>query len=214
MRKSQLNLEILKKDGTPDQRSKRWQKEPSFAKLHRQGHMGGSIRYRKAARPFDAQKALHAVLKSGLCTSEFHFNQPLAKLKIEEIIRDLAKKTNVAIYKIAVAKDHIHILLHAKRLSSLKRFLRALAGVLAKRMRKWAKLRRIKLKAGAFWSARPYTTLVNFGKHWRNVLNYLEKNRLEAAGFIAYTPRNHPIQKVLKKIYNRLKKQSAGYSSA
>jgi hypothetical protein len=70
------------------------------------------------------------------------------------------------------------------------------------------------LKAGAFWLARPYTVLVNFGKHWRNVLSYLEKNRLEAAGFVEYTARNHPIQKVLKKIFDRLKKQGAGYSSA
>jgi REP element-mobilizing transposase RayT len=214
MRKSQLELEILKKDGTPDLRSKRWQKVPSFAKLHRQGHAGGEIRYRKGQRPFDSDKALHAVLKSALCTTEFNFSQPQTKLKLEEIIRELGQKTNIKVYKIAIAKDHIHILLHAKRLSSLRRFLRAISGVLAKRMRKWAKLRKIKLKAGAFWSARPYTTLVNFGKHWRNVLGYLEKNRLEAAGFIVYTPRNHPIQKVLKKIIDRLRKQTSLYSSA
>jgi len=214
MRKSQLELEILKKDGTPDQRSKRWEKVPSFAKLHRQGHAGGEIRYRKGQRPFDSQKALHTVLKSALCTTEFNFSQPQSKLKIEEIIRELGKKANVKVYKIAIAKDHIHILLHAKRLSSLRRFLRAISGVLAKRMRKWAKLRKIKLKAGAFWTARPYTALVNFGKHWRAVLSYLEKNRLEAAGFVTYTPRKHPIQKVLTKIVDRLKRQASRLSSA
>lgn len=200
----QQTLKILKQNGQIDGRSARWMKAPSFTKLYRQGCMGGDIRYRKTRRPFASKKALHVVLKSHHCKAGFGFTAPQVKLKVEELINKLARKTNVTVYKIAVVHNHIHILLHTKRIKSLSSFLRSLAGVLAKRMRKWAIARKLNLKMDQFWSARPYTTLVSFGRQWRTVLNYLEKNRLEASGFVAYTERRHPNQKVLQKIQRKL----------
>jgi REP element-mobilizing transposase RayT len=141
----------------------------------------------------------------------------MARLEIEKIARDLAAKSNLRLYKIAVAHNHIHLLVHGKTPQALAKFLKSFAGVMAKRMRKWAEAKGKGLKLNpkqSFWSARPYSTLVRFGKHLRNVLKYLEKNRQEALGFIEYTERNHPIQKVLEKIFERLNKHHSRYSSA
>jgi REP element-mobilizing transposase RayT len=138
----------------------------------------------------------------------------MARLEIEKIARDLAAKSKLTLYKIAVAHNHIHILVHGKTPAALAKFLKSFAGVMAKRMRKWARAKGLKLSDKSFWSARPYSTLVRFGKHWRNVLKYLEQNRQEALGFIEYSKRNHPIQKVLEKILDRLNQQKLKFSSA
>jgi REP element-mobilizing transposase RayT len=204
MRVKQLSLQALKQDGKVDGRSARWQKVPSFAKLCRQGSMGGSIRYRKSERPFSSQKAQHIVLKSDECTAGFNFTHPSVKRKLEELAQSLALRANLKLQKIAIYHNHIHILAHSKRRESYSKFLRSFSGVVAKRMKKWAQKRNINLKNNSFWSARPFTTLVGFGKHWKAVLQYIEKNRLEANGFAAYTERNHPIQKILQKIEERL----------
>ena len=186
--------------------------------------MGGDIRYRKSKRPFDSKQALHVVLKSDLCRPGWSFTHPMARLKIEEMARDQAKIAGLKLYKIAVVHNHIHLLMHGKRRDALGRFLRAFSGVLAKRMRHWAQEKHLNVntiphvklssqKKVSFWSARPFTRLVKFGRQWRNVLKYLEKNHQEAMGFVAYTQRNHPIQKVLQKITKRLA-QNPSVSSA
>ncbi len=199
-------LKPLKRNGELDRRTLRWETTPSFAKLSRLGQMGGDIRYRKSRRPFDSKQALHVVLKSDQCRPDWNFTHPLARLKIIEMARALAKKSGLKLYKIAVVHNHIHLLMHAKRRHAVSDFLRSFAGVLAKRMRKWAQAKRIGIQGQVtFWSARPYTRLVKFGRQWRNVLKYLEKNRQEAIGFVAYSERNHALPKLIQKIRRRLK---------
>jgi hypothetical protein len=45
-------------------------------------------------------------------------------------------------------------------------------------------------KGVKFWSVKPFSRIVAFGKDYKGVLNYIIQNALEAVGLIAYKPRN------------------------
>jgi hypothetical protein len=66
-----------------------------------------------------------------------------------------------------------------KRREHLQNFLRALAGTIA---------RKVKNK-GTFWSFLAFSRVVEWGKAFKLVQIYIEKNVLEASGGIRYTPR-------------------------
>ena len=52
---------------------------------------------------------------------------------------------------------------------------------------------KIKTKADRFWTLRPFTRVVYWGRDERSMLAYTETNQLEAIGFIPYTPSGYKI---------------------
>ncbi len=130
---------------------------------------------RKTARPIAVKRAMHVVFRSDNAKGSTSFtrkNQP-----IRSILQKESKRFYVNLYKVAICGNHIHMCVKAKTKEGFKNFLRATSGQIAK-------LSKIKL-----WSTIPYTRIIDWGKAFKQVIQYVHKNELETLGLIAYTPR-------------------------
>ena len=55
-------------------------------------------------------------------------------------------------------------------------------------------------KSQGFWEFRPFSRIVNWGRDFKNCVQYLKKNVLEALGFVPYKPRKDYYSKWLKDV--------------
>lgn len=154
---------------------------------------GGSLNYRKVARPFDSKKLNHIVLKANLGAA-LGFNR--FEKTVREIIRKSAARYGVQIKELAVHVNHLHILTYTKSRDSQTRFLRLLSAELGRRYK--ALRKRMGYSVRPLWSARPFTRLVGFGRRTlQNIKVYIRRNRYEALGFISTKPRRHRLNQFL-----------------
>ena len=95
---------------------------------------GGALQTgrRKSARLFDSKRALHVVLRSSRCTGP----QSLKKFerKISDVLNDQCARHGVKIYARANAGNHLHLVLKAPSRRTLRRFLRAITGLIARKV--------------------------------------------------------------------------------
>jgi REP element-mobilizing transposase RayT len=162
----------------------------------KQSTYGGSMNYRKVARPFDSKKLTHAVFKARL-GSALRFTKSTESIR--KLLDKVADACDVKIKDWAINHDHIHLLFSAKAREDQARFLRLFAAEMG---RKYKTLRRkFGVRSGkSMWLHRPFTRLVSWGKKsLANVEHYFDKNRKEALGFIEYTPRKHRLSMFLKR---------------
>jgi REP element-mobilizing transposase RayT len=163
--------------------------------IKKQSTYGGSLEYRKVARPFDSKKLTHAVFAARTGTA-LRFTK--STQSILKLIDKAALKCRVKIKDIAVNHDHIHLLFYSKRRAAQILFLRYFAAEMG---RKYKKLRKAFGVSGKtqFWRSRPFTRLVSWGrKSLAIVRKYIRKNREEALGFVEYGPRKHRLSQFLK----------------
>ena len=94
--------------------------------------------------------------------------------------------------------DHIHILFYTKLKKAQTLFLRFIAAELGRKYKQLKKKFGISSK-GALWRHRPFTRLVSWGKKsLQAAKNYIEKNRKEVAGIVAYEPREHRLAQLVR----------------
>lgn len=143
----------------------------SFFKKPQLFHGGElAVGKRKSARPLARKRAVHFVLKSG---------RGLYKHAdfIEALVRRQGRKFTVRIYSVAVAHDHVHFVALLPTRELYAGFIRAITGLLARKLGK------------GLWKFTPFTRILAWGRDFARVLDYLRKNREEAAGQRAYEPR-------------------------
>lgn len=126
---------------------------------------------RKKLRPLASDRPIHLVLKA-----KMPFRGDTGAVVLTEA-RRLADKFFLKIYDHAVADDHVHLALKIPHRRYYVHFIRSLTGLLSRRYGK------------GFWSQVPFTRVVQWGRDYRNLGKYLEKNRLEAAGDLPYKDR-------------------------
>lgn len=135
-------------------------------------HHGGELARgrRKSSRPLTSRKPLHLVLKARF---------PLRRHRslISGEAHRLAEKFCCRIYDIAVASDHVHLVLKISGRKEYCAFIRSLTGLLARKIK-----RRLFLLM-------PFTRIANWGKDFARLKGYLRQNREEAAGERPYEPR-------------------------
>lgn len=151
---------------------------------------GGSLlknAHARSARPLSSKQALHVVLKSDIATNGIHGDLRLTtkKQKIIEIIKKNIKDYGIRIHKIAIAKNHIHLLISFKSRQKYFHWVRVITGLIARLMLKAEKGKPSTLK---FWTYRPFTRVIQWGRDFRNTLAYVKKNFLQAVGFIDEIP--------------------------
>jgi REP element-mobilizing transposase RayT len=155
---------------------------------------GGSMNYRKVARPFDSKKLTHAVLKAKL-PGAIRFTK--SQQSIRRIIDAAATEYSVKLKDLAINHDHIHLLFHTGRRENQACFLRLVAAELGRKYKLIRKQFGITSK-GSIWIARPFTRLVSWNKKCLKIVkNYFAKNRDEASGFLEYKPRSHRLNSFL-----------------
>lgn len=173
---------------------------------------GGSLAIgkRRAARPLKIKQSHHVTLKS------LHAVGPRSLFRYKKLILGLIKKNSVRfhvkIYESAIQGNHIHLLVKAQTREGLQNFFRVLAGHSAQTILKDFPLNEvaggaptdneIRTETGrkdqfsgclknqrVFWSYLVYSRIVSWGREFKVVTSYIQKNTLELLQIIAYQPR-------------------------
>lgn len=136
---------------------------------------GGSLilNKRKSQRVLAFKKPIHLILKGDTKKSGSLLKH---RKTIKEQIEKWANKFSIEIYNFAVEFNHIHFSAKLSSRDNYNKFIKALTGRLAQL---------IKFK----FLFRPYTKIVNWGRHFKNLLSYVIQNREEATGQRPRKPR-------------------------
>jgi len=149
---------------------------------------GGSLIKGNAreARPIALKRPMHLVMRSSYAKKEKSFLRPERARRIHQIIHRVGTLSGVKIYRYANSGNHLHLVIRARSRRSLSNFLRAVSGIIA---RLTLGAERGKARGLKFWDARPFSRILEWGREYQNVSNYLLQNTLEALGFIPYQAR-------------------------
>lgn len=136
---------------------------------------GGSLlqHKRKSLRPLSTKTPVFLTIKGDISQSG-----SLLKYRklIDEELYKWSFRFGVKIYNHCINHDHLHLCIEIATVEGYKNFIRTFNG-------RSAKLTKIK------WIFRPHTELVKRGRHFDNVINYINKNHEEAIGQRPYMKR-------------------------
>lgn len=149
----------------------------------------------KVKRPLGLKKPMHLVLKS---KNAFGDNSMLAKLhvkKIASIVRKQAKLNGVKIYHFVNVGNHLHLVVQLQNRELYRVFIRAITGLIARQVlgkQRGAKVsavtrksrtneKDIKAEKVQFWLARPFSRIVTWGRDFKTLGQYMQKNQAQAA---------------------------------
>jgi REP element-mobilizing transposase RayT len=152
-------------------------------------HFGGDFlknSHAKEKRPISIKRSMHLVMRSSKAKSELSFLRKDKRIK--EVIATQARAFGVKIYRLANGGNHLHIILLPRSREAFNGFIRAISGLIARLV---LGVERGKAKRLKFWDKRPFTRIVEWGRGFKTVSNYLLQNTLEALGFIPYQPRKY-----------------------
>lgn len=144
--------------------------------LLKKGHASGP-------RPISSKHYLHVVLKSDVAVLSNNEDLRLTKRRsaVETIIKNKADTFGIRLHNIAIASNHIHLLISFKSRPKYFNWIRRITGLIARLM---LKAEKGKPSQKSFWTYRPFTRVVFWGKDYQGVYKYVQKNILEAMGFV------------------------------
>lgn len=134
---------------------------------------GGDLfpKQRKRRRPFAPGRPIHVVFKA---EREFGAHRGPVLLEADRLVN----RFGLVMLDNAIALDHLHLALAARRQAQLIAFLRAFSGLTARKLGK------------GIWKQKPFTRVLGWGRELDTLHDYFWRNRMEAAGGIPYQPRN------------------------
>jgi hypothetical protein len=125
---------------------------------------------RKSARPLAKKRPTHLILKA----KREIFSE---RKTVLDVVFGQAVKQSIRIYDLAVAKDHLHLVIVIPGRREYRAFIRSVTGLLAR------------LFGKGLWTALPFTRVALWGTAYRELQRYMEQNREEALGRRPYKPR-------------------------
>ena len=143
----------------------------------------------KEKRPLSLKSALHLVLKS---KRAFGAQSMLAKphaRQIDQTIRKQAATCGVKIYHLVNVGNHLHLVIRIQDRRLYRVFIRSVSGLIARQvLRKQRGPERLQenqkeVRKSSFWVARPFTRLVSWGRDYKNLSKYMQKNRSQTERF-------------------------------
>jgi len=151
--------------------------------MKRQAEFGGSLLQgkRKTARPFSKKKPMHVTFRR----SHSYRRVPLfaKQTAIVLLVKALARKHGVKVYELSVNSTHIHFLLLSPAKKFFQNFLRECSTKIVGLVTGAKKGQRL---LAQFWESRPWSRLVEWGRAFEAVRDYVLRNRLETAGLVPY----------------------------
>jgi len=141
---------------------------------------GGSLGRgkRKTARPIHPQWPLHVVLRSSRATGPWSLLRPELDGAIRHDLGSLARRFGVRVYQFANVGNHLHLLVRPGSRAGFQRMLRALSGMIARRVTGARRGR----PAGRFWDELAYSRVVRWGRDYRAVRAYVRHNQEQRGG--------------------------------
>jgi hypothetical protein len=156
--------------------------ESKSAKFFGGAYLGNSNP--KTARPISTKRSMHLVIRASMAKGNLSL---LKKEKeIQRIISKQAKSFGIKVYRSANGGNHLHMIVLPRSRSSFHGFVRSITGLIARLILGAEKANPRGLK---FWDKRPFTRVIEWGREFNAVNNYLVQNLLEAYGFVPYEPR-------------------------
>ncbi len=169
--------------------------QTSFLKDKIPKHFGGSFLKgnAKTPRPLSTKHSLHLVLKSEQAMGKNSMLQKRNVEAIDRILRKQAEKCGVRIYHLVNVGNHIHLVIRITRFHLYRKYIRSVTGLIARHVtQKQRGTATVAVKPSSsanrkkkFWVARPFTRLINWGKDFKRVSQYMNKNHRQAL-FIAW----------------------------
>ena len=160
---------------------------------------GGSLRRKRSGRrfrPLSAQKPVHLVLKANRFHMRTGFRSHQAHQIVVRTIKRYAKMFFIKVEQVAICGDHCHLLVRLPRRAQGQHFFRVVAGQIAQEFGKQGLLKsvtgtpkvakKIQVKQPKLWLFRPFTRVVNGFRGYKIVRDYIQLNKKEAEGKIAY----------------------------
>jgi hypothetical protein len=120
---------------------------------------------------------MHFTFKSSRAHGPWSFHR--FDRAIAERVYELGKKHRVKIRRFQNVGNHLHVIAQAASRRELQSFLRVVPQAIAFLVTGTRKGNAI----GRFWDGLVHSRIVRWGRDWSRMQDYVEKNRLEAAGF-------------------------------
>ena len=135
----------------------------------------------KRARPIEANKPIHLILKSQVARgSKYSMLLPKNFKAISKAVYELAQKYKIKIDRFENVGNHLHMVVKFPSQGAYVAYIRGLSSTIARHVLGVSK----KLVKGIkFWQARPYTRIIAWGRDLKNIFKYLNRNRIQAVGF-------------------------------
>ena len=153
-------------------------KQTSFWQSPKKSHGGSDTKgRRKAARPIVTKSPMHFTFKSTRARGPWSFHRFDKAIAVK--VKEIAKTYRVKVRRFQSVGNHLHIVAQAATRREMQNFLRVLPQAIAFLVTGTRRGNAI----GRFWDGLVHSRIVHWGKDWRHMQDYIEKNRLEAAGF-------------------------------
>jgi hypothetical protein len=157
----------------------------------------------RGARALTNRHSMHLVLRSSQATGKNAFNRGQRKQQIARVVYKHASRNGIQMISFANAGNHLHLHIHlgAKKTVTIRgqtkvydhrqmycRFIRAITGAIALMVMSTSAAG-VSLSASRqkqehrFWDLRPFTRHVSTSRHFVNMREYMEINKLEGQGF-------------------------------
>lgn len=137
-----------------------------------------SVGKEKKARPIATKRPMHLIFRSSRAKGEWSFTHSRNRDRLEKHLRATARRFHIKLYRFANVGNHFHLLVQARRREDLQNFLRVFAQGVVFLVTGACKGN----PKGKFWDALAYSRIVEWGRDWKNMLEYLSKNMLESRG--------------------------------
>lgn len=135
-------------------------------------------------RPRGTDRSMHIVIKSTLAKGPLNLRRH--QEKIRRLIFKVGFRRNIRVYRLVNVGNHIHISIRLKKVESWKGFISGITGGIASIV-EFKKTENHK----SFWTARPFTRAVNWGRDYQQLKAYFAFNLLQTTGLIPLQkPRN------------------------
>jgi REP element-mobilizing transposase RayT len=143
------------------------------AELVRTAH-GGAVRRgrRKLERPVSTRRPMHVVLSSERARGAWSLRRH--ERTVRDALRKMAHRFGVLVYDFANVGSHLHLLVRVRRRDAFQAFLRAFAGIVARRVTGARRGR----PSGRFFSGLAWSRVVAWGRDYLGVRHYVFRNQI------------------------------------
>ena len=138
----------------------------------------------RSPRPLSLKRPLHLVLRSSIARGDLSLLRRARE--IEDLVHRTARASDVKVYRFANSGNHLHLIVRPRTRRAFHAFIRAITGLIARLV---LCAERGRAHGTRFWDARPFTRIIEWGREFRQVGDYLLQNILEARGLIHYRAR-------------------------
>ncbi len=149
--------------------------------LKKNSEHGGTIATgkRKERRPINPKKSHHLVFKSSQSVFLHPQNAPFIKL----LLARMSQRFKVRLFRYSINSNHLHLLTQPMNRKGMQGFLRSISGIIARKM---TGAKKGKACGKGFWEQVVFSKVVEWGRQFARVQNYIQRNEWEALGVIPY----------------------------